>query len=168
MPPKLRPLKQRSKLSWHSTPRRQCTIDQKESKEYFRLQLESFRQYIRDHYIGEFGSSHKVLAKGKHSRQFYSTSLRSLLSLDTIPDQIKIPCWHLPHNCDYCHKHPYPRNLWTSLIVHISAWPKRRGRPSRNQNVTGPALIPPSSSESSVDSDDFSVDPEAYDGLYSD
>ena len=159
MPPKLRPLKRRTKLSWHSAPRRQCTIDQEESKEYFRLQLESFRQYIRDHYIGEFGSSHKVLAKGKYSRQFYSTSLRSLLSLDTIPDQIKIPCGHLPHSCAYCLSHPYPHNLWISLFMHVSALPCRRGRPSRNQDVTATELILYSSSDSSVDS-------EAFDGLY--
>ena len=53
-----------------------CTlIDRQEAKEYFRCQLKSFRQYVRDHYIGKFCSSHKVLAKGKYSRQYYATSL---------------------------------------------------------------------------------------------
>ncbi len=60
----LRRLKQRAaKLSWHSVPRRKCTLIDPESKEYFRRHLEAFRQEIRDHYIGKFGSSHKVLAK---------------------------------------------------------------------------------------------------------
>lgn len=95
--------------------------------------------------------------KGKHSRQFHKTSLRSLLSLDTIPDQIKIPCWHLPHSCAYCSAHRYPPNLWISLFVHISAWPRRRGRPSRNDENT--ELILYSSSNSSIDS-------EAFHGLY--
>ena len=137
MPPKLRALNHRTKLSWHAVPRRWCTtLDKQESEEYFRRQLEVFRQYVRDHYIDEFGAGHRVLAKGKYSRQFYRTSLRSLLELDTIPDQIKIPCWHLPHTCRYCHSHPYPPNLWLSLFVHISAVPRRRGRPSRNEDTT--------------------------------
>ena len=157
MPPKLRALKHRTKLSWHSAPRRSCTIDRRESEEYLRRQLEEFRQYIRDHYIGEFGAGHKVLVKGKHSRQFHKTSLCLLLTLDTIPAQIKIPCWHLPHVCAYCSAHPYPPNLWISLFVHISAWPRRWGRPSRNEENT--ELILCSSSDSSVDS-------EAFDGLY--
>ena len=157
---KLRTLKQRtSKLSWHSVPRRKCTLsDRQASKEYFRRQLESFRRYVRDHYIGEFGSSHKVLAKGKYTRQFYATSLRSLLALDTIPDQIKIPCWHLPHKCAYCHAHPYPRDLWVSLFVHVSAVPRRRGRPSRNEEPTSMELTfyhPSDSSDSGV-----------FDGIY--
>ena len=137
MPPKLRALNHRTKLSWHAVPRRWCTtLDKQESEEYFRRQLEVFRQHVRDHYIEEFGAGHRVLAKGKFSRQFYRTSLRSLLELDTIPDQIKIPCWHLPHTCRYCHSHPYPPNLWLSLFVHISAVPRRRGRPSRNEDTT--------------------------------
>jgi hypothetical protein len=75
MPPKLRKLRHRTKLSWHSTKRLWCTEDRQESKEYFCCQLESFRQGIRDHYIVEFGGSHRVYAYGLHSRQFYSTSL---------------------------------------------------------------------------------------------
>ena len=140
--PKLRNLKQRAtKLSRHSVPLRKCTLaDRQESKEYFHCQLESFQRYIRDHYIGAFGSSHKVLAKGKYSRQYYATSLRSLLALDTIPDQIEIPCWHLPHKCAYCHAHPYPHDLWLSLFVHISAVPCHHGRPSRNDAPTSTAI----------------------------
>ena len=135
---KLRSLKQRAlKLSWHSVPRRTCTLgDRQASKEYFRHQLGSFRRHVCDHYIGTFGSSHRVLEKGKYSRQFFSTSLRSLLALDSIPDQIKIPCWHLPHKCKYCHSHPHPPELWLSLFAHISAVPRRRGRPSRNEDTT--------------------------------
>ena len=164
MPPKLRSLKHRTKLSWHSVPRRRCTIDRQESKEYLRRQLEEFRQYIRDHYIGEFGSSHKVLAKGKYSPQFYATSLCSLLALDTIPDQIKVPCWHLPHVCGYCYAHPYPPNLWISLFVHVSAVPRRRGRPSRYQNITRTSS--PSGSSVDYSSSGSLVDSEALHGLY--
>ena len=153
----LRRLKQRAaKLSWHSVPRRKCTLIDPESKEYFRRQLETFRQEIRDHYIGEFGASHKVLAKGKYSKQFYSTSLRSLLFLDTIPDQIKIPRWHLPHKCAYCHVHPHPDNLWLSLFIHISAVPRPRGRPSRNSDHSKTLTVPcPSNSSDSENSDDI-------------
>jgi hypothetical protein len=97
MPPKLRALTHRTKLSWHSAPRRSCTVDRRKSEEFFRRQLEEFRQYVREHYIAEFGAGHKVLAKGKHSRQFQQTSLRSLLSLEVIPDHIKIPCQSIPH-----------------------------------------------------------------------
>jgi len=157
MPPKLRALTHRTKLSWHSAPRRSCTVDRRESEEFFRRQLEEFRQYVREHYIAEFGAGHKVLAKGKHSRQFQQTSLRSLLSLEVIPDQIKIPCQSIPHACAYCTTHRYPRNLWFSLFVHIPAEQRRRGRPSRNQGNPGPP---------SFSSDDFSVDPEAYDACY--
>ena len=157
---KLRSLKQRAfKLSWHSVPRRACTLsDRQTSKEYFSRQLDSFRRHVRDHYIGTFGSSHRVLAKGKYSRQFFSTSLRSLLALDTIPDQIKIPCWHLPHKCAYCHAHPPPHDLWASLFVHISAVPRRRGRPSRDKVITSSELVFYQPSDSS--------DSGAYDELY--
>ncbi len=168
MPPKLRSHKHHTKLSWHSVPRRWCTIDRQESKEYFRRQLKEFRQYIRDHYIGKFGSSHKVFAKGKYSHQFYAMSLRSLLALDTIPDQIKVPCWHLPHMCAHCYTHPYPPNLWVSLFVHVSAVPRRRGRPSRHQDIMSSELALSSSSGSSVDcsSSGSSVDSEAFHGYY--
>jgi hypothetical protein len=76
MPPKLGKLCHHTKLSWHSTKRRWCTKDRQETKEYFRCQLESFPQEICDHYIVEFGGSHRVYAYGPHSRQFYSTLLQ--------------------------------------------------------------------------------------------
>ena len=151
MPPKLRSLKHRTKLSWYLAPRRRCTIDRQESNEYFRCQLETFRQYLRDHYINEFSPGHKVLAKGKYSCQFYLTSLRLLLTLNTIPDQVKIPCWHLPHVCAYCYSHLYPTNLWISLFVHVSAVPHRRGRPSPHQDITASELAFYSSEGTSVD-----------------
>ena len=153
---KLRSLKLRaSKLSWHSVPRRVCTLeDRQTSKEYFSRQLESFRRHVRDHYIGTFGPSHRVLARGKYSRQFFSTSLRSLLALDTIPDQIKIPCWHLPHKCAFCHAHPPPHDLWVSLFVHISAVPRRRGHPSRDKVITSTELAFYQSSDSSNSGED--------------
>jgi hypothetical protein len=140
MPPKLRALTHCSKLSWHSVPCHQCTIDRQESKDYFRRQLESFWQYLWDHYIGKFGPGHMVLAKGKYSRQFFLMLLCSLLTFDTIPDQIKIPCWHLLHVCAYCYSHPYPSGLWISLFMHILAVPRRCGRPSRHQDNTASEL----------------------------
>jgi hypothetical protein len=73
-----------------------------------------------------------VYAYGPHSRQFYSTLLQALLSLDYVPHQVKIPCWHLPHVCAYCHSVPLPNNLWGYVFVHISAWPRRQGRPSQS------------------------------------
>ena len=130
-PPQLRKLFHCTKLSWHSAKRRRCTKDRQFAKEYFRCQLESFRQEIRDHYIVEFGGSHRVYACGPHSGKFYSTSLRALLSLDYVPHQVKIPCWHLPHVCAYCHRVPLSNNLWRYVFAHISAEPRRRGRPSQ-------------------------------------
>ena len=124
-PPKLRKLHHCTKLSWHLTKRRWCTEDRQETKEYFCRQLESFRQEIRNHYIEEFGGSHRVYAYGPHSCQFYSTSLQALLSLDYVPHQVKIPCCHLPHVCAYCPCIPLPNNLWGYVFVHISAWPRR-------------------------------------------
>jgi hypothetical protein len=73
-----------------------------------------------------------VYAYGPHSRQFYSTSLQALLSLDYVPHQVKIPCWHLPHVCAYCHRVPLPNILWGYVFEHIFAEPRRRGRPSQH------------------------------------
>ena len=101
-------------------------------KEYFRGQLESFRQEIRNHYIVEFGGSHRVYAYGLHFCQFYSTLLQALLSLDYAPHQVKIPCWHLPHVCAYCHIVPLPNNLWGYVFVHIAVQPRRQCRPSQH------------------------------------
>ena len=125
MPPQLRKLCHRTKLFWHWTKRRWCTKDRQFAKTYFRCQLESFRQEIRNHYIMEFGGSHRVYTYGSHSRQFYSMLLQALLSLNYVPHQVKIPCWHLPHVCAYCHRVLLPNNLWGYVFVHISAWPRR-------------------------------------------
>ena len=107
------------------TKHRRCTKDRQEFKEYFRRQLETFRQEICNHYITEFGGPQKVYAYSPHSCQFYSTSLQVLLSLNYIPEQVKIPCWHLPHVCAYCHSRPFPSNLWVYIFDHISAEPHR-------------------------------------------
>ena len=111
MPPQLHKLRHHTKLSWHLTKRRQGTKDRQFAKEYFRRKLESFRQEIRNHYILEFRGSHRFYACGPHSGQFYSTPLQALLSLDYLPHQVKIPCWHLSHVCAYCHRVPLPNNL---------------------------------------------------------
>ena len=161
MPPKLCSLKHRTKLLWHLAPHRRCTIDRQESKEYFRCQLETFPQYLRDHYVDEFGPGHKVLAKGRYSCQFYSTSLRSLLTLDTIPDQVKIPCWHLPHVCAYWYSHSYPTDLWISLFVHVSVVPCHRDCPSRNHDITASELAFYSSDGTLVDSSAHDYDYES-------
>ena len=159
MPPKLRKLLYRTKLSWYLTKRRRCTENNQELKEYFHRQLEIFRQEIRDHYIAEFGGSHRVYAHGPHSRQFYLTSLQALLSLDYVPAQVKIPCWHLPHVCAYCHSRPWPSNRWVCVFDHISAEPRRGGRPSRPLVLEIPPFCDISSMESGFDySDGSSVD----------
>ncbi len=155
MPPQLQKLRHCTKLSWHSTKRRWCTEDHQFAKECFRLQLESFQQEIRDHYIVEFGGSHRVYAYGPHSRKFYSTLLHALLSLDYVPPQVKIPCWHLPHVCAYCHRVPLPNNLWGYVSVHISAEPRRRGCPS--QHLVLKILPFCDISITEVDSDDLDV-----------
>ncbi len=125
MLPILHKLCHHTKLSWYLTKHRRCTKDHQEFKEYFCCQLETFHQEICNHYITEFGGSHKVYAYSPHSCQFYSTSLQALLSLNYIPEQVKIPCWHLPHVCAYCHSRPLPSNLWVYIFDHISAEPHR-------------------------------------------
>ena len=125
MPPQLQKLRHRTKLSWHSTKCRWCTEDRQFAKEYFRRQLESFQQEIRDHYIVKFGGSQRVYAYGPYSHQFCSTLLRALLSLDYVPHQFKNPCWHLPHVCAYCRRVPLPNILWGYVFEHISVEPRR-------------------------------------------
>jgi hypothetical protein len=54
------------------------------------------------HDIPYFNKSYKVLVRGLYSRQFFSTSLGALLSLDYAPHKVKIPTKWIPHNCIHC------------------------------------------------------------------
>ena len=54
------------------------------------------------HNIPYFNKSYKELVRGLYSRQFFSTSLGALLSLDYVPRKVKIPTNWIPHNCIHC------------------------------------------------------------------
>ncbi len=107
--------------------------------------LERFRPHVRVHDIPYIHSSHQVFVLGPHSRQYFRTSLRSLLTLDYVPRKVKIPTNHVPHKCRFCplvnpsdppfgapHQRPF------EYILAIS---RSRGRPRRE-------TVPPVSSES--------------------
>jgi hypothetical protein len=49
-----------------------------------------------------FNKSRKVLVRGLYTRQFFSTSLGALLSLDYVPRKVKIPTKWIPHTCIHC------------------------------------------------------------------
>jgi len=67
-----------------------------------RLRLECFCHHIRAHDIPYLSASHQVYVQGPHSRQYFRTSLRSLLTLDYVLRKVKIPVYHLPHDCILC------------------------------------------------------------------
>ena len=102
------------------------------------------------HPIFHFHSSHQVFVLGPHSRQYFRTSLRSLLTLDYVPRKVKIPTYHVPHECRFCprvnpsdapfgapHQRPFE---------YILAIPRSRGRPRRE-------TVLPVSSESESESE---------------
>ncbi len=88
-------------LSWEHVPARRSSLHVIE-KDLERRRLEKFRYHLRFHDIPYFKKSYKVFVRGPHSRQFFSTSLGSLLSLDYVPRKVKIPTKWVPHKCIHC------------------------------------------------------------------
>jgi hypothetical protein len=125
--------------------------------------LERFRHHVQVHDIPYFHSSHQVFVLGPHSRQYFRTSLRSLLTLDYVPRKVKIPTSHIPHDCRFC---PEVNPLGSPLgsihqrpFEYILAISRSRGRPRRE------TVLPVSSdeSESESDTDDSGVNSDTDD-----
>ena len=80
-------------LSWLQVEQRQATIDPYDRAAFargLRFLLE-FRQLVRDQLIPHWGAAKRVLVLGTFSRQFYTCTLRSLLTLDHVPLAVRIP-----------------------------------------------------------------------------
>ena len=159
MPPRRTRQPPTHNLSWFSTPRRQVVphqvhglIDERDRRD--RHRLERFRHHIRTHDIPYLCASHQVYVQGPHSRQYFRTSLRSLLTLDYVPRKVKIPVHHLPHDCRFCPevtRHIFQRRRPFDYVI---ATQRSRGRP-RRQNTTEESA---DSSESDPDDSDSSTD----------
>ena len=163
MPPRRTRQPPTHNLSWFSTPRRQAVlhqvhglIDKRDRR--VRLRLERFCHHIRAHDIPYLCASHQVYVQGPHSRQYFRTSLRLLLTLDYVPRKVKIPVHHLPYDCQFCpeitrhifqHRRPFD---------YVIATRRLRGRP-RHQDTTEES----DSSESGSDDSDSSTDDDSSD-----
>ena len=138
-------------LSWFSAYRRWATLTSTLTpSSRNRRRLERFRHHIRAHDIPYLGASHQVYVLGPHSRQYFRTSLRSLLTLDYVPRKVKIPVRHIPHDCFFCQEvtqHIFQRRR---PFEFIAITPRSRGRPRRN---TVPPLSSSEDSNSESDSD---------------
>ena len=158
MPPRRTRQPPTHNLSWFSTPPRQVALHQVHGlidarDRLNRRRLERFRHHIHAHDIPYFCASHQVYVQGPHSRQYFRTSLRSLLTLDYVPRKVKIPVHHLPHNCRYCPevtRHIFQRRRPFDYVI---ATRRLRGRPRRQDTTTDE---PESSESNSEDSSIFS------------
>ena len=116
-------------LSWFQVPAQRVTLYQLE-KNRERKRLERFRRHLHLHDIPYFGRSYKVLVRRLHSRQFFSTSLGALLSLDYAPHKVKIPSLWFSHLCQYFwqvdKENEVAHHFQYVLEVH-----RTRGRPCR-------------------------------------
>jgi hypothetical protein len=135
-------------LSWFSAPRCTATLRRilgTDARNHRRL--EQFRHHIRAHNIPYFNSSHQVFVLGPHSRQYFRTSLRSLLTLDYVPLKVKIPGPSVPHDCFFCpNVNPIGSNHQRPF-EYILAGPRSRGQPRRE------TVLPVDSDESDSSSD---------------
>ena len=120
--------------------------------------LERFRHHVRVHDIPYFHSSHQVFVLGPHSRQYFRTSLRSLLTLNYVPQKVKIPTYHVPHECRFCPLvNPSDTPFGTPhqrAFEYILAISRLRGRP-RRETVLPVSTESESESESEFDSDNL-------------
>ncbi len=146
-------------LSWFSAPRRLTTIHQVHGiiDERDRHHLKRFRHHIHPQDIPCLCSSHQVYLQGPHSRQYFRTSLRSLLTLDYVLRKVKIPVHHLPHDCQFCPevtRHIFQRCRPFDYVIVI---PLSRGQPCQDTTEES------DSSESDSDDSDSSTDDDSSD-----
>ena len=131
-------------LFWEHVPAQRsslCAIE----KDLERRRLEKFCYHLRFHNIPYFKKSYTVLVRGPHSRQFFSTSLGSLLSSDYVPRKVKIPTKWIPHKCIHC---PCVDNHFDEPpFKYVLEETRTRGRPCR----ADPDNSPPNDSDASSD-----------------
>ena len=159
MPPRRTRQPPTHNLSWFSTPRRQVVLHRihgliNERLRRNRHRLERFRHHIRAHDIPYFCASHQVYVQGPHSRQYFRTSLRSLLTLDYVPQKVKIPVHHLPHDCQFCPEVTRHTSQRRRPFDYVIATRQSRGRP-RRQDTTEESDSPESDSD---DEDSYTDD----------
>ena len=157
MPPRRIRLPPPHELSWLYVPRRQASLHQLREiiDERDQRRLKKFHHHIRAHDIPYCRASHQVYVLGPHSRQYFRTSLRLLLTLDYVPRKVKVRVHHLPHDCRFCpevtryifqrHRRPFE---------YVIAIPRSCGRPRQD-------TIPPVSSTEESDSEPDSDDSES-------
>ena len=146
-------------LSWFSAYRRWVTVRSiLEINARDRRLLERFRHHVRVHDIPYFSSSHQVFVLGPHSRQYFRTSLRSLLTLDYVPRRVKRPTNHVSHECRFCPRvNPYDSPFGSRHqrpFEYILAISRLRGR-LRRETVLPVSSELESELESEFDSDDL-------------
>ena len=131
--------------------------------------LKRFRHHVRNHDIPYFHSSHQVCVLGPHSRQYFRTSLRSLLTLDYVPRKVKIPTNHVPHKCRFCPLvNPYNTPFGAPHqrpFKYILTTPRSRGRP-RRKTVLQVSSESESESESEFDSEDLVVNSDTDNSVF--
>jgi hypothetical protein len=157
MPPRCNRQPPAHNLSWFSAHRHWVAVRSVlEIEAHDRRLLERFRHHVQLHDIPYFHSSHQVFVLGPHLRQYFRTSLRSLLTLDYVPRKVKIPTNHVPHEC--CplvnpHNTPFgaPHQRPFEYILAIS---RSRGRPRRETDLPVSSELE-SESESEFDSEDL-------------
>jgi hypothetical protein len=155
MPPRRNRQPPAHNLSWFSAHHHWVTIRSVlEIDTHNRRLLERFRHHARVHTIPYFHSSHQVFDLGPHLRQYFRTSLRSLLTLDYVPRKVKIPTSHVPHDCRF---YPEVSPLGSPLgsihqrpFKYILAISRLRGRPCRKTVL----LVSSDELESESDTDD--------------
>jgi hypothetical protein len=119
--------------------------------------LEMFQHHIPTHDIPYLGASHQVFIIGPHSRQYFRTSLRSLLTLDYVPRKVKIPVRQLPHDCFFCQEVTQHIFQCCRPFEYIATTPRSRGRPRQN-TVPPPSSSKESDSESDSDNSEPPID----------
>jgi len=161
MPPRRNHQPPEHNLSWFSAHCHWVAVQSVlEINTHDRCLLERFRHHVQNHDIPYFHSSHQVFVLGPHSRQYFRTSLRSLLMLDYVPRKVKISTNHIPHECRFCPlDNPYNTPFGASHqrpFEYILATPRSCGRP-RRETVLQVSLGSESESESEFDSEDLVV-----------
>ena len=106
--------------------------------------------HVRVHDIPYFHPPHQVFVLGPHSRQYFRISLRSLLTLNYVPQKVKIPTSYVPHNCCFCPEVNPLGSIHQRPFKYILAISKSRGRPRRKTVLS----VSSNESESESDTDD--------------
>jgi hypothetical protein len=133
-------------LSWLYVPRHRASLHQLREiiDERDQRRLEKFRHHIRTHNIPYCRASHQVYVLSPYSRQYFCTSLRSLLTFDYALRKVKIPV----HHCSFCPEVTHHNQRSFEYVIAIS---RSRGRPRQD---TIPPVSSTEESDSELDSDD--------------